>query len=256
MDPARNPMTFLCETCGYVLQGLPAHANCPECGRGVAASLPAARGGTPWQRRAGLMSFLRTATATVRRPAVVFESVRLEFASGAWLMGLYLVIAAVIFLAPWSGVLLDDPLTAVRSGRLGELVAAALVSVPLRVAAIAAALLALTLVEWAGVQFFANRRGWRLTPLAAWQVCAHASVGWVLAAAFCCVSLVVWLNLSFFGLSGAITRLGGAADWIMLGVPAAGAFAGMMIFETLVYVGVQRCRYANRPVALVQSVPA
>ena len=32
------------------------------------------------------------------------------------------------------------------------------------------------------------------------------------------------------------------AVWL---VPALGALAGLLVFETLIYVGVRRCRYAN-----------
>jgi hypothetical protein len=48
--PIVRPPT--CEACGYNLTTIPMESRCPECGEPVALSLgPAARPGTPWERR-------------------------------------------------------------------------------------------------------------------------------------------------------------------------------------------------------------
>jgi hypothetical protein len=41
---------LLCEFCGYVLNGLPDGANCPECGHATADSAPSLRGKPAWER--------------------------------------------------------------------------------------------------------------------------------------------------------------------------------------------------------------
>ena len=246
MDPARHPSTLLCESCGYVIEGLQHSAPCSECGLPIADSLPSARSGTPWQNRPGFYSWLRTNIGLLRRSAETFRVVRLERRSAYTLLAANLALAAVIVVAPWSGILLDNPLRNVAWGRTGSLALEITLTIG-RVLVAAAAFLLLTLVEWLGIQFFAGRRGWRLTPLAAWQVVAHASIGWVATAATSLIGLIAWLNLSFFGLSGNISRLPGVSDWLILGVPATGALLGLLIFDLLVFSGVRQCRYANRP---------
>jgi hypothetical protein len=246
MDPARHPFTLLCETCGYNVEGLPASSACPECSRPIARSLPEARCGSPWQRRRGLWSLVTTDYQLIRRPDRIFEQLRLDWPSGAWLLAIHAVAAATVLAAPWNGVLVGDPVRTARTEGLGQKALAAATSIPIQVGAVAAVLILLTLVEWAGIQFFAQRRGWRLTPLAAWQVCAHASVGWVVMAITSWLGLIAWLNISYFGLSGLFSGRGGSSDALLLFVPAAGAFLGLLVFEILVYTGVRRCRFANR----------
>ena len=246
MDPAKDPSTLLCERCGYIIQGLAPPIACSECGLPIADSLPSARTGTPWQNRPGLIAWLRTNIALLRRTVAMFRIVRIEAGSGATLLAANLLVASVIVIAPWSGILLDNPFRNLAWGRSGTFAVEVLMTVG-RVLVAATGFLLLTLIEWLGIQFFANRRGWRLTPLAAWQVVAHASIGWVATAATSLIGLIAWLNLSFFGFAGEISRLPGVSDWLVLGVPATGALLGLLIFELLVYTGVRQCRYANRP---------
>lgn len=94
----------------------------------------------------------------------------------------------------------------------------------------------LTLVEAMGVRFFASRSKWRVTGTVAWVVCAHASVGWLLG------GLAV----------GALLVLEREVDYVLNFVPYRrqapwiGMVAGLLVFETLVYIGIRRCRFANR----------
>jgi hypothetical protein len=252
-----DPSTILCESCGYTIEGLPADANCPECGRPAPASFPErARPGSPWQRRPGLRAFLATNWATLRHPMQTFASVRLDATSGATLLAINLLIAAVIFIAPWSGTVLDAPGRAVRTGQTSALLYAGLILVPLQILLLAAVLLVLTLIEWAGIQFFARRRGARLCRLAAWQVVAHASVGWIIAAGAVWLSLVLWLNLSFLDLFPSLARLVAASNWAAGLIPGIGGLAGLLVFEILVSIGVHRCRFANRPRPHTAPAPA
>ncbi|MGV6814963.1 MAG: hypothetical protein ACWA5W_08150, partial [Phycisphaerales bacterium] len=49
-----------CERCGYSLTDLTDKGVCPECGTDIALSVPRKREGTPWQRRAGFRSLIKT----------------------------------------------------------------------------------------------------------------------------------------------------------------------------------------------------
>ena len=74
---------LLCESCGYVLNGLPlgADARCPECGKPTADSDPALRHPPAWERdgsedpRSGLTRFLDTTAAVLFAPRRFFRSV-------------------------------------------------------------------------------------------------------------------------------------------------------------------------------------
>ena len=69
----------LCESCGYVLNGLPPGSNCPECGRPAADSDPSLRTPTAWERtaQAGEPSggaFLATSAAVLFRPTRFYRT--------------------------------------------------------------------------------------------------------------------------------------------------------------------------------------
>src|SRR6187401_883590 len=119
MDPAKDPSTLLCERCGYIIQGLAPPIACSECGLPIADSLPSARTGTPWQNCPGLIAWLRTNIALLRRTVAMFRIVRIEAGSGATLLAANLLIASVIVIAPWSGILLDNPFRNLAWGRSG-----------------------------------------------------------------------------------------------------------------------------------------
>jgi hypothetical protein len=232
---------LLCESCGYEVGGLPRSGACPECGRPIARSVPAARRGSPWQRRSSLFTLAETNWEALRRPRTLFAMVRPEIGSGIGLLAMNAVMAAMMLVAPWSGVLIGDPLR--RAAARGEPTATALWVIPLQVLAVTGVLIALTLAEWVGIQLVARRRGWRLLPSAAWQVCAHASVGWMVMGGMMWLVLAIWLNIFTF-IPG--VKMGG--DGVLLvAIPAAGLVIGLVTFEYLVWIGARVCRFANLP---------
>lgn len=69
----------LCETCGYVLNGLPQGSRCPECGKPAADSDPALRQPTAWERTAADNSpsgtaFLETSAGALFRPTRFYRT--------------------------------------------------------------------------------------------------------------------------------------------------------------------------------------
>ncbi|MBY0307719.1 MAG: hypothetical protein K2Q09_03165 [Phycisphaerales bacterium] len=128
-----------------------------------------------------------------------------------------------------------------------------------------AGLLLLTFIETVGLRFFARAawRRWRVTPAVAWTVCDHASVGWVVGGL---------LNLLFVA-AEPVARLarwewGNELAKRLIGVPItafvsdttalrvyASLLLGMLTFETLVFIGVRQCRWANTPASVSQQGP-
>jgi hypothetical protein len=242
----------LCETCGYDLAGTPPSGACPECGRPAAASSPQARPGTAFQRRPGLWSWVTTNWHTLTKPVRTFSQLRIHPRGVVVLMGANLWLAGACLADPWVGTVIGDPARAARD--LTEPRQLALYGLMWLAWGLAAGLLllGLTAIEYAGVRFFAARRGWRLTRAAAWQVCAHASVGWILCGASAIAILAaIQACVRLFRLPlGGVVNLGtvriDTADVLLLGGPLLGYAIGLLVFETLVYRGVRACRYAAR----------
>ncbi len=247
MDRIPAESDLLCESCGYDIASLSPSGNCPECGSPIGASLPAHRRGSPWQVRPTLTSWALTNYLMLRRPASTFDRIRMDSRGMRSLLWANLVLAAALLASPWIDTLVGFPARNVRNAPVLIMGVAYAKSASLGVLAVTTLLFILTLVEAMGIMFFGRRRGWRITRRIAWQICAHASIGWVLAAAFTLLSLVIWLNVSYFGLSGWVERAGRPAQYLLGSVPAIGFVAGMLVFEVLVYTGMRRCRYANAP---------
>lgn len=214
--------------------GLPA---CPECGTAITQSLPSNRVGSPWQRRAGFASWIATGVRLLTRWDSLFARVWIDGTGDRWLRRLNLSIAALLLGA---AVMLPDlrKLGVGGSVSAGVLVGAAFILVP----GAYVVLLALTRIEQSGLRLFGNRRGGRVTAGIASAVCAHASFGWILAGLLAfggawlapTVSTGRWFDRWL---------LGHVPGHIMLG--SIGFFCGLLVFETLSFVGVRRCRFAN-----------
>lgn len=249
-----------CEACGYDLAGLDLHEKCSECGRSVLASMPQTRPGSAWQQRPSIAAWWRTSWATLCQPAVLFSSVRIEFRGGLSLAIINCLLAAAMLVLPWAGTLIGDPVRSVRlsqtsrglSSPARELLAFSWV-VPIQILVVAALLLLGTLFEFIGIRFIAGRRRWKLTRAGAWQVCAHATVGWLglaLAPMFALAAmyvlqfvfpstLAITVDLRRAGLG--MTSVGTLLLWT---VPLGLFIAGVFVFELLVHIGVGRCKHA------------
>jgi predicted RNA-binding Zn-ribbon protein involved in translation (DUF1610 family) len=235
----------LCESCGYVLDGLPLAdgAVCPECGTAVPGSRDARRPGTTWQRsRGGVPAWLTTSWQVCRHPSRVFDEMQVEWTTASRLLGRWnVVISAVLMSLSW---LLMEGVRYFTShlGRFALFLAAT-------VSAIMLLLAALTAIEARGIRFFGARRGWRVTPVVAGAICAHASIGWVIGGV-----LMLFVSATGIALSMPLERLARFLPfptWVPILILA--FFLGLLIFETLVYVGVRQCRYANMPDGAVRK---
>jgi hypothetical protein len=246
--------TLLCERCGYNLSGTGPDGVCPECGLTVGESLPARRTGSPWQRRPGPLSWVRTGLATLLRPTRTFRALRIRPEGATLLSLLNLWLAGALIADPWVGTFIADPARTARDLSDPRQLGLYAVSWLVWGLGVGWVLLLLTWVEYAGVRFFAARRGWRLTRAAAWQVCAHSTVGWLVCGSLAILILAaVQACVRLFGMP-----LGGQVDLkpyvpiridigdvVLVGGPLVGYLAGLLAFETLVYKGVRVCRYAT-----------
>ncbi len=269
---------LLCESCGYQLDETREEPACPECGRPVAESLPSVRTGSPWQNRRSIRAWFSTILLVFFSPRKLFSTLRIEMRGVRELLMANLVIAGFLITDPWTGVLVGDPARTVRGkGVVIENLVHA-ISLFGAVLLVAGVLLLLTWIECLGVRFIAARRGWRVTRAAAWQICAHASVGWILCGLIPVLSLAgVFIAARFFGASpGGVIDLTGwltnpptggpnpgprgltvnLYQLVVGGGVLVGYAGGLLVFETLVYLGIRACRYANPPEALAAQAAA
>lgn len=255
---------LLCERCGYPLGGLPAEGMCPECGLPARESSPDRRPGSPWQQGPSARSWLVTNWGTLRHPGDRFRAGMCETRRSRWLLVVNCTLTGLLTALPWTGVLIGDPSRG-ASGPLAPVLSVAMLLVWTLI--VGAIVFALTMVEHAGIRFFAARRRWRLSRAAAWQVCGHASAGWLVApVAAMAVLVALTTAVRFFGLSmagvvrlrlGSLFDLGAVSvgQLVSAGLLGASALAGVLVFETIVYVGVRACRFANAPGAGTPSAP-
>lgn len=246
-DHPIDEFTLLCERCGYVIEGLPADGACPECGKPIAESLPEARVGSPWQQR-GFRAWFATTRAMIRFPRAMFSIISIEvpvsvplqvcnLATSAALMALALAINAGA----------DSIVQRARPRHLASQFALGVVIWLVLFACSFLLLTVLVAIERAGIRFFSARRPWRITPAVARSICAHATFGWIAG------------GLLMLGTTVSCAALRVAFGWppIRAGylvIPPA-FLVGMLCFETLVFIGMRRCKFANRPRPTPSAIP-
>lgn len=216
----------LCEHCGYPLQGLNPTGDCPECGTPIAASDPSHRTGLPWQNRMSFTSWLQTAWWIAARPTQAFGLLRLGGSNTH--EQCFLLIHALVIAAGWA---------AFAWWRDGRWFAIALHGV---IALMAVCMM--TYIEVLGVTYFSWRRGWRVPWALAERIACYASPAWIPAATVLAAFSMMERASVFAPL---LSRLGphAATGYLIGNVVLLGV--SMLGFETLVWIGVRRTRFAN-----------
>ncbi len=244
-DPM-DPLTLLCERCGYVIEDLDPGGPCPECGKPIVESIQS-RAGTPWQRKPCLRSLYATWWITARHPMRTLESLIIHDTRGVDLASALLAVGI---------------LTAVLIGSLPFL----LVDLSIFLAVLAASvvfgltigwivLFTLTSIEAIGLRYIARKRKMRLDWNGSWTLVAHGCAGWVISMmsiAFGAAAGIVIEGLSIrFTLDSAFTQLlirVFVFGPIVLGIPA-----GFVFFELFAYLGLRRCKFRNHPARCLSS---
>jgi len=239
--PWKDEYTLLCEKCGYVIEGLDTNGNCPECGKPITQSLPERRVGTPWQQSPGVGSLVRTWWMTLRHPLRTLDV--MQFRERGYLSLLHYSLlsfaaasALLVSIETYSMDVLNWILSAVVLLIISCL--------------FAFFLLCLTTIESIGLQFISRTKKTRITPMISWTIVAHGVVGWLITFL---VWNVVWKAVWIYKLlNPAETELelrkqvGFTMDNILIPGFFIGLGVGLLAFETFAYLGLRRCKYANR----------
>jgi len=247
--------TLLCERCGYIVEGLSTDGPCPECGRLIAKSLPERRGGTPWQRRGGLVSLLATGFLVAVHPKRTLDRMMVQppkmgllLAASAFPMGL-LSGAGVMLLLEMERPLPGGGTTSWSAGSYtGAWVLAVMIGVVIT-PFIAMLLWTLTWVEARGLVLFGAQHQFRMHPRLAHTIVRHGAFGWLLSG----LGAAMALPLAFA--SGHDWQLvygppGDEFTWLA-SAGLAVAVIGFLAFEVFAWLGLRRCRFVNsrRPTA-------
>jgi len=254
----RDEYELLCERCGYSVEGLPTEGKCPECGRAVVLSLPGARAGSPWQQQPGVRAWVRTVAGTVRRPWAMVREVRIEEERAESLQMTNILAAAALCTVGPAAIYLGYALLQWAAGVWAP-ESRLFVGLPIGVSAllmialpllgcgfVAVVLLGLTAIEAWGIRLFGRVHKTRITPAVALVLTAHATAGWVLGGVLVMVGFGVGLGLYEIAMHRNVGVFRGPMMLAPIWLPMLGGFLGLLMFESVVYLGVRACRFANR----------
>jgi len=235
--PALDPHTLLCERCGYELEGLPTGGDCPECGTPIAESLPEHRIGTPWQRDPGWGEYFQTARAALFGRTRLFEQMAMESGRSTALLRSNLLAIFAIFAV-------SGPVHAWNVG--GYAITLTFAGVVFGVLAVLLVAI-LTTIEALGIRFFASRDGFRIDRRASLAICAHGSFGWVISAIGLHATIATFITLRKGIDGGDISHAQSFVLLLTLVLSLLGTLAGFLFFEFFAWLGMRRCKFANRP---------
>lgn len=232
--PWKDEYTLLCEKCGYVIEGLDLAGNCPECGKPIAESLPERRVGTPWQQSPGVWSLVRTWWMTLRHPLRTLD-VMCVGPESDWLL-LFNIMIAVFYFSVGSGithVVLNTQHSYTESRFLQSIaffLSAIVFALPI--------LFVLTVIEQQGLRLIARQRNFRIDHMSARAICSHATIGWIT-----CLMLG---STSLMCVAAVKTTLNPHLDSIWWLLALLTFTPGFLFFETFAWLGLRRCKFANR----------
>jgi hypothetical protein len=107
-------------------------------------------------------------------------------------------------------------------------------------------LVVLTKIESAGIRLYGRVHKTRITPTVALALTAHATVGWIVGGVLMAVGFGVGLGLYEIAMHRNVDAFRGLMMLAPIWMPLMGGFVGLLIFETIVYLGGRKCRFANR----------
>jgi hypothetical protein len=90
---------LICEYCGYVLNGLPAGANCPECGHATAESSPFLRGKPAWEQPGfAPAKFYKSTVEVLFHPYRFYRSMttRLDRSASRWFGMIHIAMVSLL----------------------------------------------------------------------------------------------------------------------------------------------------------------
>jgi len=225
---------------------------CPECGKPTAESLPDRRTGTPLTPHA---TWSASAWALLRTPNAVYARVAIDTkASGKFywrtMLMTFLVFACAIglIILPHYG----SELVARGAGdssKLWLLMYTCLIWLGFFCQGKAMGILllvALTAIERLGLRTIGRAHGYRITPTIARVITDYASIGWLIGSALLVLSLLTWFAPPLYRENGLTPPLL-LRSQVVLWYPVAAILIGLLVFETLAYIGLQRCKFANTP---------
>lgn len=235
----KDEYTLLCEQCGYIVEGLDPTGRCPECGKSIVESLPGRRVGTPWQQKRSVKALVRTWWMTLRHPLKTLDILEFNSEGGDGQAMDSIALSAILslfFSALLCLVLAQNPDLTIVFFVLSSLSAIMLVPV----------LFFLTHIEAVGLRSIGKGRGFRITKSISLAIINHACVGWLilgLSIGFGTMAHAVSFNLEVVSDNYAL-----ADQYRFVGnlVMLSGMLFGFLFFETFAYLGLRRCKYANR----------
>lgn len=239
--PWKDEYTLLCEKCAYVLEGLDAAGPCPECGKPIEESLPERRVGTPWQQKPGVKSLVQTWWLTLRHPKRTLDVMHFNNDLGD-------NHAACSLLAAFIGLVILMLISIIPDSPKGfgfVFIVAVIASFPGWVVCFL-----LATIESLAFLAFARMKNYRVNLQMAWVFTGHATAYIVLVLFLVLLGIIILTRqqLIIYPSPENAARIEHTSFmWnITTKCMIASFIAGFLLLQYFAYLGLRRCKYANR----------